>query len=120
MDEIDKLILVVDDEPDIGLLMEVILKSAGFRVRHAQDLESAKKEVTQYQFNTVFLDLNLNGQLGLDLLPEIEEKDEDTRVIVITAQRDPVLRKKVSEMGLEQIIEKPFTKKDILNALSTG
>ena len=71
----DRKILVVDDEEDIGVLMKMILKSAGFGVKHVSSIEQAKHALECEHFDTIFLDLNLNGQFGLYLLPFMEDKN---------------------------------------------
>lgn len=112
-------ILVVDDEEDIGVLMKMILKSAGFNVTHVASFEEATSTLELEHFDTIFLDLNLNGHFGLYLLPHLERKNQNARVIVITAQKDKSILKKVKQSGIETLIEKPFTKNDILEAIDS-
>ena len=114
----DRKILVVDDEEDIGVLMKMILKSAGFGVKHFSSIEQAKHALECEHFDTIFLDLNLNGQFGLYLLPFMEDKNKDAQVVVITAQKDDSVLREVSQSGIETLIEKPFTKKEILAAIN--
>ncbi len=112
-------ILVVDDEEDIGTLMKMILKSAGFEVVHVSSIDQAKSALKQEPFDTIFLDLNLNGQFGLYLLPHLEPKNSNAQVVVITAQKDQSILKEVRSSGIETLIEKPFTKKEILAAIES-
>ena len=53
-------VLVVDDEEDIGILMKAMLKSSRFSVVYASNIGDATKELKTDEFETVFLDLNLN------------------------------------------------------------
>lgn len=112
-----KQILVVDDEPDIGLLMRMMLNSAGYRVKHVQNLTNAKEAIDDTAFDTIFLDLNLDGEFGLDLVPYIKSHCEETVIAVITAQKAPEIRKEVKSSGVNILIEKPFNKEKILNVL---
>lgn len=112
-------ILVVDDEEDIGILMKMILKSAGYNVMHVASFDEASSAIELEHFDTIFLDLNLNGQFGLYLLPHLERKNKNAQVIVITAQKDKSVLKKVRQSGIETLIEKPFTKNEILAAIDS-
>lgn len=112
-----KQVLVVDDEPDIGLLMRMMLESAGYFVKHVENLTKAKHALTSNSFDTVFLDLNLKGEYGLDLIPAIRAHGKDTVIAVITAQKEPRIRDEVKSCGVNILIEKPFNRKKILNVL---
>lgn len=110
-------ILVVDDEQDVGLLMKAMLTSAGYQVLYASNLEDARNLLKQNPVRLVFLDLNLDNEYGLNLLPSVNETQKNADIVVITAKKDPDLKKTVIEKGVKQLIEKPFSKKEIFSAL---
>jgi DNA-binding response OmpR family regulator len=117
VENVRRRVLVVDDEPDIGLLMRMMLESAGYFVEHVQNLSNAKKALSLTHFDTVFLDLNLNGEYGLNLVPSIRAQSKDTLIAVITAQKEPKVREEVLASGVNILIEKPFNRKKILEVL---
>ena len=78
-------ILVIDDEAAIRESLEVLLTLEGFGIRTAIDGEQGLRILEQENFDLVLLDLALPGQSGLELLPQIKERQPEMPVIMITA-----------------------------------
>lgn len=110
-------VLVVDDEEDIGFLMKMILKSEGYEVQYVQTLRQARAALETSIFYTVFLDLNLENECGLDLVPTIRNLDYQPIIAVITAQKEGRTREKVKASDVDYLIEKPFNRNKILEVL---
>jgi DNA-binding NtrC family response regulator len=113
-----KKILVVDDEEDIGFLMRMLLKSEGYEVVYVKNLTDAKLALKNEAFHTVFLDLNLENEYGLDLVSTIRSQNRRSTIAVITAQKEPGVRKDVEQSDVDFLIEKPFNRMKILEVLS--
>lgn len=112
-----KRILIVEDEEDIGLLLSVILKSAGYQVAYAPEALSANELIKSDQFQFILLDLNLGNSHGLDLMPAIRKYQAEVEVIVISAYTDESVQKAVFTQGIKQFIKKPFSKAQVLKAM---
>ncbi|MGB6034679.1 MAG: response regulator [Cryomorphaceae bacterium] len=112
-------ILVVDDEEDIGFLMRMLLKSEGYEVVYVKTLSDAKLALKTEIFHTVFLDLNLENEYGLDLVSTIRKQSMRSTIAVITAQKEPRVRRDVEESDVDFLVEKPFNRKKILEVLIT-
>src|SRR5271166_2645635 len=67
-------ILVIDDEAAIRESLEVLLTFEGYSVRMANDGEHGLRMLEQENFDLVLLDLALPGHSGLELLPQIKER----------------------------------------------
>jgi len=95
-------ILVVDDDPDIHILLKSVLAEHGSRIESAYDgLEAlARLDTTGYEL--VITDVCMPGLDGLDLLQQIRERRPATRVVVMTAQNTP-------ENLIRSIRERAFT-----------
>src|SRR5579862_9594573 len=78
-------ILVIDDEAGIRESLEVLLTLEGYGVRTALDGEQGLRILEVENFDLILLDLALPGQSGLELLPQIKERQPETPVIMITA-----------------------------------
>src|SRR5580704_16234766 len=78
-------ILVIDDEAGIRESLEVLLTLEGYQVRMAADGEQGLRILELENFDLVLLDLALPGQSGLELLPQIKERQPELPVIMITA-----------------------------------
>jgi len=111
-------ILVVDDEEDIGFLMRMLLKSEGYEVVYVKNLSDAKLALKTEIFHTVFLDLNLENEYGLDLVSTIRNQSIRSTIAVITAQKEPGIRRDVERSDVDFLVEKPFNRKKVLEVLS--
>ncbi len=67
-------ILVIDDEAGIRESLEVLLTLEGYNVRMASDGVQGLRILELENFELVLLDLALPGQSGLELLPQIKER----------------------------------------------
>ena len=77
-------ILVVEDDPALGLLWERGLERAGHGVRRASDIGTARQEVMLEKADAVVLDLNLGRDSGLGLVTLAAYANPDVRVFVVT------------------------------------
>ncbi|MFZ5657924.1 MAG: response regulator [Pseudomonadota bacterium] len=64
-------VLVVDDDPDIGMLLERYLGSRGLDVRVIQSARELARELHRRRFDILLLDLGLPDGDGLDALREL-------------------------------------------------
>ena len=83
-------VLVADDQPDILLAVEVLLKSQGYEIRSVATPAAALDSLRGSAFDLVLMDLNYTRQPtsvreGIDLLARIEELDPLVPVVVMTA-----------------------------------
>src|SRR5208337_1140435 len=78
-------ILVIDDEAGIRESLEVLLTLEGYAVKLAADGEEGLRVLEQDSFDLVLLDLALPGMSGLELIPQIKERQPELPIIMITA-----------------------------------
>lgn len=100
-------ILVVDDEPAIGEVVDLVLRSEGFDTRIATTGPGALIAFADYQPHLVLLDLNLPGLDGIEVCRTIRETS-GTPVIMLTARTDTEDIVHGLEAGADDYIEKPF------------
>ena len=75
---------MVDDDRAVRETMRVIL-GPEYRYAFAESAYAAEQAITESDFDLVLLDLHLPGGSGLNLLPTLRQRSEDTEVIVLTA-----------------------------------
>src|SRR4249920_1140154 len=78
-------ILIVDDEPDICLALEDLLRHSGYTVRSVMTGREALHEAEQSPFGAVILDLGLSDLSGFAVLRGLEALDPLLPVIILTA-----------------------------------
>ncbi len=81
----EQTILIVDDDPDIVLGLEDLLRHDGYRVDSAGTCADAISCGRQRRYNAVLLDLNLPDGDGLSVLKVLQEVDQTMPVIILTA-----------------------------------
>jgi CheY-like chemotaxis protein len=119
MGKAGNLILIVDDEPDMGWALEH-LHSHGFVTRKAQSSREALNLMEQHQFACAFLDAKLPDMDGLELARCIKVIAPATRIIMVSGYfyRDDVFIQDAMSRGLiVDFISKPFPREEILRVL---
>ena len=112
-----KEILVIDDNPDIRLLVSNILKEQNFKVRTAANFDQAIFEINKKQPDLAIIDIKLDktDKDGIDLLKLVTKKNKLTPVIMISGHATVQIAVEATRLGAYEFIEKPFTKEKILN-----
>jgi len=107
-------ILVIDDEAGIRESLEVLLSLEGYSVKTANDGEEGLRTLEMENFDLVLLDLALPGQSGLDLLPQIKERQPETPVIMITAYGTVENVVEAIRAGADNFVQKPWDNEKLL------
>ena len=109
------LVLVVDDEPDVGLLFRQQfrhdLRAGRFTMEFAQSGEMALQriaEATGISLILILLDINMPGMSGLELLPKAKAARPDVPIVMITAYGDVETKRKALERGAQGLFTKPL------------
>ncbi len=100
-------ILVIDDEPEIGLLFSKILSEEGHKVLVSLDGKEGISMVKREQPDLVFLDLKLPGMDGIEVLREIRRFDKDLLVIVLTGYGTVKTAVEAMKLGAFDYLSKP-------------
>jgi DNA-binding response OmpR family regulator len=111
-----KLVLAIDDEPEILDVIKQCLEMEGFQVLTALGAKAGIKlyEERGSEIGVVLLDYLMPDMTG-DLVFEcLRQKNSDARVVLLTGCEDTVARK-MFEAGLRGFIQKPFYIDDLVN-----
>ena len=109
-------ILIIEDEPDLCLILEVLLKDDDTSIDHVKNLKAAKLFLEQEQPHLVLLDNRLPDGLGLDFLPFIRDTYPGIRIIMISG-KDSAAKDLALENGAHIFLAKPFTKDKLHNSV---
>jgi len=109
-------ILVVDDEPNIVLSLEFLMKQAGFQVRTASDGEAALAAVAAEAPDLVLLDVMMPRKNGYEVCQAIRANPDckGVRIIMLTAKGREVEREKGLALGADDYITKPFSTQEVV------
>ncbi len=110
------LILVVEDDPRSGELLQLFLKQKGYQTATAVNGYEAVKKAKELRPLAITLDINLPGKDGWAVLTELKQMHEtkDIPVIIISILED---RERGFHLGAVDFLIKPINKRDLLRAL---
>ena len=109
-------VLVVDDQPDIRLLVRMTLDIGEFDVYEAATGEMAVESAIAVKPRVVLMDIMMPGMDGFEVY-RVLRGDSDTRhipVIACTAYRDPAIDLRVRDEQFDGLVEKPLKLDDLL------
>jgi NtrC-family two-component system response regulator AlgB len=106
-------ILVVDDEKNIRKTLSYCLESEGHTVIAVADGKEALAEARRFTFDIAFIDLRLERENGLDLIPQLLAETPWLKIVVITANASIETAVEAMRRGAADYIEKPFTSAQI-------
>jgi DNA-binding response OmpR family regulator len=109
-------VLIVDDEPNILLSLQFLMKKSGYEVRTSKDGEEALAEIARAAPDLVLLDVMMPKVDGFSVCKMIRDNPEwkDVRIIMLTARGRDVEREKGLALGADDYITKPFSTADAI------
>lgn len=111
-------IVVVDDERVILDLTSIILKSRGFNVLTASNVNSGLALIERERPELVLLDFMLPGRDGLSALTEIRGRFPETYVIMFTGRGSEEIAVSLMKAGAADYILKPFNNHDLADRIT--
>lgn len=108
-------ILVVDDEPDLRLLVRMTLEGNGYEVEEASTAAEAVERAVTVRPALILLDIRLPDSDGFEVLRTLKSTAElaDTPVVMMSAHSSPPTLQKAQLIGSHDYLVKPF-KQDAL------
>jgi two-component system, NtrC family, nitrogen regulation response regulator NtrX len=108
-------ILVVDDEPDICLLVKEILEDEGYRVTVAANADAARVQRREAQADLILLDIWMPGMDGISLLKEWHDAAHvDVPVIMMSGHGSVETAVEATRLGAYDFLEKPISMAKLL------
>lgn len=109
-------ILIADDEPNIVVSLEFLMKREGFEVQVATDGEAAMLAIAAQAPDLVLLDIMLPKKDGFEVCQRIRANPQwqSIKVVMLTAKgRDTEVSKGLA-LGADAYMTKPFSTKDLV------
>ncbi len=109
-------VLIVDDEPNIVLSLEFLMKKAGYEVRVARTGEAALSAVAEAPPNLVLLDVMIPERNGFDVCQAIRANPDwqAVKIVMLTAKGREIEREKGMALGADDYITKPFSTREVV------
>lgn len=112
-------VLLVDDEPNIVLSLEFLMRQAGYTVRVARDGDAALKAIEEEPPELVLLDVMMPKRDGFDVCQTVRANPawKDVRIVLLTAKGRDIEREKGMALGADDYITKPFSTREVMQKL---
>ena len=112
-------ILIADDEPNILISLEFLMKREGYQVALARDGQEALDAIARDRPDLVLLDVMMPRKTGFDVCQALraDESNRDVIVVMLTAKgRDTDLAKGMA-LGADAYLTKPFSTKELVQTV---
>ena len=109
-------ILIVDDEPNIVLSLEFLMKKEGFEVAVANDGDEALAKVASFNPDLVLLDVMMPRKSGFEVCEALraDPARAGLKIVMLTAKgRDTEVAKGLA-IGADAYMTKPFSTKELV------
>lgn len=94
-------VLVVDDDPDIRLVLGLQLRRHGWTVREAATGDEAFDRVRDEQFDAVILDHRMPGAWGISVARDLRERGFSAPILLFSAYLGPEVEAEAAELGVD-------------------
>ena len=111
-----KKILIADDEPNIVISLEFLMRHSGYQVKSAPDGDTALRLIAEFKPELILLDIMLPLHNGFEVCQRIRDNPDwsDMKIVMLTAKGREVEMAKGLALGADVYITKPFATKDLL------
>ena len=111
-----KPVLIVEDDPDLLDMMEIVLDSAEFPVRKALNGKEALEATRQQMPGLILLDMKMPVMDGWEFAQRFKQEfDNAAPIVVVTAAADAKIR--AEEIGAQGFLAKPFEIDDLIRCV---
>jgi DNA-binding response OmpR family regulator len=109
-------ILIVDDEPNIVLALELLMKREGYAVQSVDDGQKAFDAVREFRPDLILLDIMMPKMDGYEVCQRIraDASLKDVSIIMLTAKGREVEREKGLALGADYYVTKPFSTREVM------
>jgi DNA-binding response OmpR family regulator len=109
-------VLIVDDEPNIVISLEFLMRKSGFETSVARDGDEALLEVERFRPDLVLLDVMMPNRDGFEVCQKLRATGwTDLKIILLTAKGRETEVAKGLAVGADAYVTKPFSTRDLVD-----
>ncbi len=110
-------VLVLEDDPDLNLLMQTMLKFSGFKVQGIENPALLNGTLEQIQPKLLLMDMLLSGSDGRDICKRLKGDAENDNMNIMMVSAHPDAEVTCRNAGADDFLGKPFDMDDFLNKI---
>ncbi len=108
-------ILIVDDEPNIVLSLEFLMRQKGYETQVARDGEEALSAVESFRPDLVLLDVNVPRRDGFEVCQKLRADGwTELKIVMLTAKGRDIEIEKGLALGADAYVTKPFSTRELV------
>src|ERR1700760_3659146 len=108
-------ILLIDDDPDLGVFLTRVLRSrGGYEVTHELDPAAALRRIGEQDWDLLITDIEMPGMTGLELLERVRQRRPHLPVAVLTGHATVDYAVSALRSAAAEFLEKPITAADLV------
>jgi DNA-binding response OmpR family regulator len=112
-------VLIADDEPNIVISLEFLMKQRGYETRVARDGDEALAEVERFRPDLVLLDVMLPRRNGFEVCQKLRADGwTDLRIVMLTAKGRDIEIEKGLALGADAYVTKPFSTGELVERVA--
>ena len=112
------LILVLDDDPDICIMIKMVLDYYGYDAMDAENEENARKIISSNHVDLLIMDMLLSGVDGTDICRQLKQDKETSSIPILMFSAHPTAKETCLAAGADDFISKPFEMNDMMDKIS--
>lgn len=112
-------VLIVDDEPNIVISLQFLMKKGGFETSVARDGDGALLEVERFRPDLVLLDVMMPGRDGYEVCQQLRSSGwNDLKIVMLTAKGREAEVTKGLAVGADAYVTKPFSTSELVETVT--
>lgn len=104
-----KNILIIEDDRLIRWSLKELFTKDNHQIKTASSVEEALFHAQKKSYQLICTDLELKEELRIDLLAKLKDRQPNAKIIILSALNRQVIEKKLGEIKVDAILEKPFS-----------
>ena len=114
-----KMIMIVDDDPQIRDIVKAMLEKYGFQIIDSKDGKTALDQYSNHPADLVILDMSIPGMSGMQCLEKILSLDQKAKIIISSGNIDFEIPQQVIAKGAKAFLPKPYTSQELYQTVKT-
>ncbi len=103
-----KKILIVEDEPDIVEIMQVMLEDAGYLIETSNQGNELQQLDAHLLPDLIILDVLIYGKDGRELARYLKSQPQTMHIPILMVSAHPMAKAEAEALGVEDFLDKPF------------
>jgi DNA-binding response OmpR family regulator len=113
-------VLIADDEPNIVMALEFLLKRNGYEVRTAANGDETLAQVESFQPDLVLMDIMMPLKSGYEVCQRMRERPEwnHIKIVMLSAKGREAEVSKGMSLGADMYVTKPFSTQELIDTVN--